>query len=618
MQPFDALTMRAVLQEAKPLLQNRKVDKVYQLGRDEIILAFRLKTGPGHFLLSAQASFGRLCLISTPNLPKHGNPPAFCQLLRKHLTSGTIVDIQQITGERVADFTFSCVDELGTRSTKVLTAEVMGRHSNLIFWDKDSEKIIGASHVVTAEMSRQREVAPGLRYVRPPKQEKANIFEATKEQFEKQFEKIGTEEVPPTSLEHWLLTAFAGIGRHLADELIAAAGVPEEVPSPSDASVRDRLWEKVAAVQQTQHYKPAMRTDLTRYTVLSWWPELAGSGEAPDWQRFPAVNDMIESYFRTLQLREQMQQLKDRIRSELKTEIEKLENRLAAAAKQLESTEDLEKLKKFGDLILVNAGSVQPGQTELQCEDLYAGSGAGNGGSSITIQINPNLSPAQNAQSYYRQFAKGRVRKQAASVAQSDAAARMEVMRQHMQALEAAKGSEELNRLKEIVLDRGKRSDQQQQRPSGGQQGGGKPQQQRPQAGGQGGQKTRLMSTKSSDGWLIYIGRNRIENDVLLSKLAQPHDIWLHVQGQEGAHVLIKNPNKQDPPGSTLREAAQLTARFSRISLGSKVRVVYTHCKYVRKLGKDKPGMVRYENEKTIEVDTAAPMPPSLRRLFSK
>src|SRR4051812_167865 len=110
MQPFDALTMRAALQEAKPLLLNRRVDKVYQLGRDEIILAFRLKTGPGHFLLSAQASFGRLCLIATPNLPKHGNPPAFCQLLRKHLTSATIMDIQQITGERVADFTFACTD----------------------------------------------------------------------------------------------------------------------------------------------------------------------------------------------------------------------------------------------------------------------------------------------------------------------------------------------------------------------------------------------------------------------------------------------------------------------------------------------------------------------------
>jgi len=212
------------------------------------------------------------------------------------------------------------------------------------------------------------------------------------------------------------------------------------------------------------------------------------------------------------------------------------------------------------------------------------------------------------------------VRKQAATVAQSDAASRMEIIRQHMQALEEAKGAEELNRLKEIVLDRGKRSDQQkgpsvavQQRPGG--PGFTKAS---PGGGAGGGKGPRLMSTKSTDGWLIYIGRNRNENDVLLSKLAQPHDIWLHVQGQEGAHVLIKNPNKIDPPQSTLKEAAQLAARFSRISLGSKVRVIYTHCKYVRKLGKDKPGMVRYENEKSIEVDTAAPMPASLRRLFQK
>lgn len=613
MQPFDALTMRAALQEAKPLLLNRRVDKVYQLGRDEIILAFRLKTGPGHFLLSAQASFGRLCLIAAPTLPKHGNPPAFCQVLRKHLTSATLVDIQQIVGERVADFTFACTDELGTKSTKVLTAEVMGRHSNLIFWDKDSEKIIGASHVVTADMSRQREVAPNLKYVRPPKQDKPNLFELNREQFDAAFAQIRSNpEV--TTLEHWLLTVFAGIGRHLADELIAAAELPGELPAPEDTSTRDRLWDRVSAMQTTQVYRPAMRTDLTRYTVLSWWPELKEGAEAPEWQRFPAVNDMVESYFRTLQLREQVQQLKDRIKSELRSEAEKLETRLNAALKQLETASSLDQLKKFGDLILVNAGSIDPGQTVLECEDLYAP----NGESKLQIAINPNLSPSQNAQNYYRQFAKGRVRKQAAGVAQSDAQARMEVIRGHMQALEEAKGSEELNRLKEIVLDRGKRSDQQKLTPPP--QGPGAKQQRQgggPPAGGSG-KGPRLMSTKSTDGWLIYIGRNRNENDVLLSKLAQPHDIWLHVQGQEGAHVLIKNPNKQDPPQSTLREAAQLAARFSRISLGSKVRVVYTHCKYVRKLGKDKPGMVRYENEKTIEVDTSAPMPASLRRLFSK
>src|SRR5262245_58424783 len=96
MQPFDALTMKAVLQEARPLLMNRKVEKVYQLGRDEILLAMRLNTGIGHFLLSAQASFGRLCLIGQPALPKSVNPPAFCQLLRKHMQGAMLIEAQQL------------------------------------------------------------------------------------------------------------------------------------------------------------------------------------------------------------------------------------------------------------------------------------------------------------------------------------------------------------------------------------------------------------------------------------------------------------------------------------------------------------------------------------------
>jgi predicted ribosome quality control (RQC) complex YloA/Tae2 family protein len=512
------------------------------------------------------------------------------------------------------------MDELGTRTTKVLTAEVMGRHSNLIFWDKETEKIIGASHIVTAEMSRQREVAPTLKYVRPPQQDKPNVFDMQQERFNQVFAQIGSpspgsaaETNPPISLEQWFLSTFAGMGRHLVDEIVSAADVRSELPPANDTETRDRLWAKIAAMQGCTNYRAAMRTDLTRYTVLSWWPELqASTAETQEWQSFPAVNDMVESYFRTLQVREQIQQLKDRIRSELKSETEKLDNRLAAAMKQLDNTGDLAELKKFGDLVLVNASSLEPGQTELICDDLYA---AENGGAKVKIPLNPNLSAAQNAQHYYRQFAKGRVRTQAASVAQSDAAEKMAVIKGHLAALETAEG-EELTRLKEIVLDRGKRLDatktlhQQSSKIQQKQMGGGGP---------QAGQRSpRLMNTKSTDGWLIYIGRNRNENDVLLSKIAQPHDIWLHVQGQEGAHVLIKNPNKQDPPQTTLKEAAQLAARFSRISLGSKVRVIYTHVKYVRKLGKDKPGMVRYENEKSIEVDTAAPMPASLRRLFSK
>ena len=140
----------------------------------------------------------------------------------------------------------------------------------------------------------------------------------------------------------------------------------------------------------------------------------------------------------------------------------------------------------------------------------------------------------------------------------------------------------------------------------------------KPKAKAKKGNDSKILSVNSSDGWTIYVGRNRMENDYLLSRLAQPNDLWFHVLGQGGAHVLIRIPSsKQEPPMTTILEAAQIAARLSKASTGAKVRVVYTQCKHVRKLAKDKPGLVKYEQEKTVEVDTSQPMPKPMKQLFS-
>lgn len=603
MQPFDALTMRAIILEARPLLLNRKVEKVQQLSRDEVVLPLRSKAGTTFLLVSAQASFGRLCLALNPPTPKTASTPAFCQILRKHLSSAVLSGLEQIPGERIADLIFSCVDELGNRSTKVLTAEIMGRHSNLILWDKNSETILGASHNVTQEMSRQREVAPGLRYCRPPKQDKPSIFFVTEQEFEQTFaaaksNRNGGDEIK--SYEQWLMSCFAGLGRHLSEEIVEAAKLSAgfEAADAHGSSNDDlsKLWQKVHAIQKVDGFIPSMRVDLSRFSVLSWWKEAAPQQEA-EWKVFPSVNDMVDAYFRGIQLRTEIQQLKDRIRSELRSEEDKLRTRLNTAEKLLDTSKDHHHYKNYGDMILANLKNLQPGQTVLQCPDLYADSG-----SQIEISLNPNLTGSQNAQSYYRLFAKSRTRCSTALASQQDAATRLSEVNAHFSLLDKADNLTELQTLKERVLDRGRKAEAppaQSQRPR------------------ERTNQPRLMSIKSSDGLTIIVGRNKIENDVLISKLTQPHDIWLHAQGLEGSHVVIKTQNKKEPPATTLKEAAQLAARFARTGLGGKVKVVYTFGKYVRKLGKDKPGLVRYENERTIEVDTAAPMPPSLRRLFT-
>jgi predicted ribosome quality control (RQC) complex YloA/Tae2 family protein len=622
MQPFDALTIRAVLQEAKPLLLNRKVDKVYQLGRDELLLALRGKAGTTTLFLSAQTAYGRICLIRSSQT--HGQPEkvaprylptsksfgtgantanqsSFNMIMRKYMTGATLVGIEQPMGERMVDFIFSCTDEVGTSSHKVLTAEIMGRHSNLIFWDKSSEKILAASHVVTKEMSRQREIAPGLKFVRPPGQEKASIFVTKAEEFAEHVESLrrlldsdtagnGTIPGPPATIEQWLIATYTGLGRHLAEELVNSCGLESKLSKVTDlAALKEKLWEKIAALTTGSNFSPYMRKDLSRYSVLGWWQGIENEEE---WKHFPAVNDLIEEYFRSIEAREQFQQLKERLRTELRTETEKLASRLAAADLQLQAAESPSDLKKRGDLILANINEINAGQEKLICQDLYD-----SGQVTVEINLNPNMSPSQNAQHFYRLFAKNRARQGAASMARQEATTRLAKLNRQMNLIEEAKEADELKALRETVI--GRKQENKKAPPIIPQKKA----------------KSRLLQITSSDGWTIYAGRNRHENDHLLSHLAQPSDIWLHILGQGGAHVLIRVPaSKQDPPATTLREAAQVAARMSKAGAGAKVRVVYTQCRYVKKLSKDKPGLVRYENERTLEIDTGEPLPAAIKQ----
>ncbi len=626
MQPFDALSIRAVLAEARPLIVNRKVDRVNQLGRDEVLLTLRGKTGVTSLFISAQSIHGRMCLVQMNQTVKSsrdgqrenqrekvdpatdryvsrygsGNSvPNFCLLLRKHLAAATLIAADQPLGERIIDLVFSCVDEVGTQSIKILTAEIMGRHSNLIFWEKESGKIIAASHNVTKDMSRQREIAPTLRYERPPAQDRPSLYTVNQENFMQLFGQFKFKtlenlalppgEVPPLTIEQWIIATFTGAGRHLCEELVLASGLFSETAKAlavEDAGMK--LWQRIEALRANDNYRPFLFTDLSRYSVLGWYPTTAPI------KSLPSVNDLIEEYFRACELTEQANQLRERLRADLSLELSKIDARMRMAEQHVLPGADVHLQKKLGDLILANLTEIKPGQEVLETDDLF-----GNGGK-VLIKLNAALTGAQNAQMYYRHYAKSRARHSTASQSVNEATARKAMLEGHLIKINGAKDIFELRTLKENLTGRKAHEIA------------------KPKAKAKKGNDSKILSVNSSDGWTIYVGRNRMENDYLLSRLAQPNDLWFHVLGQGGAHVLIRIPSsKQEPPMTTILEAAQIAARLSKASHGAKVRVVYTQCKHVRKLAKDKPGLVKYEQEKTVEVDTSQPMPKPMKQLFN-
>ena len=110
----------------------------------------------------------------------------------------------------------------------------------------------------------------------------------------------------------------------------------------------------------------------------------------------------------------------------------------------------------------------------------------------------------------------------------------------------------------------------------------------------------------SPDGWVILVGRTAEDNDVLSLKLASPRDFWLHVSGDSGSHVVIRNPDgAARPPRDTVRFAAGLAAGYSRARHGGQVAVHLATCADVSKPRGLPPGKVVLRRFTTVR---AAPL----------
>ena len=115
--PLDALCLSGIIHELNTALSGARVDKIYQPGRDEVILALRTQSvGNVRLLLSANPAHSRLHLTTLP-LENPEKPPMFCMLLRKHMSGARLLEIVQTPLERVAALRFEALNELGDRGT---------------------------------------------------------------------------------------------------------------------------------------------------------------------------------------------------------------------------------------------------------------------------------------------------------------------------------------------------------------------------------------------------------------------------------------------------------------------------------------------------------------------
>lgn len=578
--PFDGSVINSVIDELNQKLQNGRVDKIYQPEKDELILGIRGFKENYKLLLSASPNYPRIHLTGL-NKSNPQVPPTFCMLLRKHLLGGRILSITQPNFERIVEIAIEGLDEMGYSTVKVLTIEIMGRHSNIIFVDKESNRIIDSIKRVNFEMSSVREVLPGRQYAYPPSGSdlglpKLSPLDFTFEQFVECIEK----QQESLKLDKFLMKAFNGISPIAAKEMCLYGSVEFDgditrISDEARVSLADGIRSFAQRLERRQFMprifveggklKDFYCFDLKLYEHLKQ-------------EQLESISQAIESFYGE-------KDSKDRIRQKYGDIQRIISNRLDRCCKKREILDDeltqareAEKYKLYGDLIMSNLYQITKDMAKISLLNFFS-----EAQETLEISLDTQLTPTGNAQRYYRLYNKSK--SALVSIQHQIIENTQEIQYLEAQADNLEKCTEELeiNEIRQELAEQGYIKKKKE----------GKKKTAAP---------SKPMHFMSSAGFEIFVGKNNLQNDYLTIKFAAPNDIWLHTKDIPGSHVIIKNGGKA-LDDDTLAEAANLAAFYSKAKNATKVPVDYTIRKNVRKPNGSKPGMVIYENNKTVYID---------------
>lgn len=567
---LDGAFLHIVCNELQPLVGAR-VDKVYQPSREEIVVSLRTyRDGGKKIVLSANSVSARVNL-TTAAFENPQQPPMFCMLLRKHLSGGRLMAIRQDGLERIVSLDFECTNEIGDIVTNSLVAEIMGRHSNIILV-RDG-RVIDSVKRITDDISSVRRVLPGIQYEAPPRQDRLCLLEAEPQQV------LDAIADSPERLCKKLSAVLEGVSPILTREMAwySAKDVDAACNALSD-SAKDRLRFILGRVKSavsggeccfTVVSEPGGRKkDFCFINIEQYSTSMVISHEN-------SANELLDGFFASQDRTERTRQRAHDLLKLLMNSCERVSRKLELQKKELAECSEREVFRVRGDLINANIWRLEKGQSKAVLEDFTTGE-------PVEIQLDPRLTPAQNAQKYYTEYRK------------------LDTAEKKLTEL-IAKGQQELVYI-DSVFDAASRTDSESDlaeirrelREQGYLKGGVRAD-----------EKVKKTSDplhfRSSEGFEILVGRNNRQNDQLTLKTAKATDIWLHTQDIAGSHVIIRTEGRQ-PGEQTLFEAAQLAAFHSKGRSGSGVPVDYVAVKFVKKPAGAKPGMVIFTNNRTLYV----------------
>ena len=564
---FDGIFTKAVVDEIYPLLLNGKINKINQPDKNEINIQIYNKENY-KLLMSCANNLSRIHL-SEKNKKNPITAYNFCMLLRKHLVGGTIKNIYQHKMDRVVCFEIENLNELKELSKKLLIIEIMGKHSNIILVDKESNKIIDSIKHIDSRQSSIREVFPNKDYFFV-KDEKENILE---ENYKLPSEILKVSE--PISMKKFFYTNYLGFSPIISYELLHNSNVDSDTNSANlDAeSIRriDENFVKLVDNIKSENYFPIFIKDDENNNKDFYCFDLSLYENK---EKVESISNLVENFYHNNSLRDRINQKASGFKKILTTKLNRLTNKYLAMNDELLNNQSKEDLKIFADLLSINIYKLQKGMEKVTVENIY------DNMKEIEISLDEKKSPRENIEAYYKKYKKLKTADEIIKAELPKIEEEMKYIKQILETIEIITELNELSEIEEELISLGyvKKNKKNKQKL----------------------EKSKPYVFETDSGALIYVGKNNLQNENLTLKFANKNDIFFHAQDVPGSHVILRGSNLTE---DDYKIAGFLAGYYSYFKNEGYANVDYTEKKHIRKAKGTGLGMVYYDNFKTLFID---------------
>lgn len=564
---FDGIFTKAVVDEIYPLLLNGKINKINQPDKNEINIQIYNKENY-KLLMSCANNLSRIHL-SEKNKKNPITAYNFCMLLRKHLVGGTIKNIYQHKIDRVVCFEIENLNELKELSKKLLIIEIMGKHSNIILVDKESNKIIDSIKHIDSRQSSIREVFPNKDYFFV-KDEKENILE---ENYKLPSEILKVSE--PISMKKFFYTNYLGFSPIISYELLHNSNVDSDTNSANlDAeSIRriDENFVKLVDNIKSENYFPIFIKDDANNNKDFYCFDLSLYENK---EKVESISSLVENFYHNNSLRDRINQKASGFKKILTTKLNRLTNKYLVMNDELLNNQSKEDLKIFADLLSINIYKLQKGMEKVTVENIY------DNMKEIEISLDEKKSPRENIEAYYKKYKKLKTADEIIKAELPKIEEEMKYIKQILETIEIITELNELSEIEEELISLGyvRKNKKNKQKL----------------------EKSKPYVFETDSGALIYVGKNNLQNENLTLKFANKNDIFFHAQDVPGSHVILRGSNLTE---DDYKIAGFLAGYYSYFKNEGYANVDYTEKKHIRKTKGTGLGMVYYDNFKTLFID---------------